>query len=126
MNGIRKTGIAVLSSIAIGAAGLVAAPTAQALPGATELTCTYQLKKAANKVSGGCSGSSPWGSASGTFDGKLRPNGSGKGSFTMVTELGTLDGSFNGNYFNGGRATGSFTVSLGGLHAFGSFVAWLG
>lgn len=123
MNRIKSAGVVALSAIAISTVGLTVPASAHSPTEDTQLSCTYRLSQQTGKVSGTCSGTSPLGAASGSYEGKLRPGAHGKGSFTLNSELGTLRGSFRGDNFNGGLATGCYTVKLGTITLTGGFVA---
>lgn len=124
MNGIIRT-CCVIGALIIATVGLAAPASSDAGPRG-DLYCTYQLDNKLHKISGGCTGHTELGSASGSFDGSYRPNGSAKGKFKLEGRKGSLKGSFQGWHFDGGHANGTFSVSLGALHLSGSFVAKLG
>lgn len=125
MNRIRRAMVAGASAAAIATVGLAAPASAQTAP-IGDLYCTYQLDNKLHKVSGGCTGHSEFGSASGSFDGTYRPNGSAKGKFRLDSRKGSFQGSFQGWSFDGGHANGTFAVSLGALRVTGGFVASVG
>lgn len=126
MESVRRAGIAALSTIAIGSLAVMGPSSAGAETLDTELTCTYKLHEPARKVSGTCSGSSPFGCTSGSFDGKLRLNGKSKGKISLSSDQGSFDGWYSGGSFDGGKAKGFFSVTLGTLQLSGGFIAILG
>lgn len=122
-----RTTVSCLSVLACGVVGLgILAPPAAAVPAPGSLYCTYKLHQRHHSVDGKCSGQTEFGSASGSFQGSVRPNGTAKGTFELDSTLGSYDGTFNGSGFDGGTATGSFTVKLGPAQAKGNFRAWIG
>lgn len=125
MNTVTRTVTSCLSALAIGAVGLVT-PAAAAPLTDTNLSCSYQLENRHHKVNGTCSGDTSFGTMGGTFDGKLRPNGTAKGSFTLDSRTSSWRGSFKGGGFTGAHANGTFSVTLGTLSLSGSFIAILG
>lgn len=119
MKGISRVVVGGLSTVALATLAL----TAPAAASNGELACTYQWNQQVGRVTGGCAGSTDFGSAAGSFTGHLRPGGIGSGNFVLDTPAGSYSGSFKGKPFHGGKAKGTWYVRVGSLTVTGTFVA---
>jgi hypothetical protein len=83
MTGLSRAAVSGLCAVALAATGLTT-PAVASVPGG-KLKCTYHAQPHIHQVSGSCEGTTDLGSASGSFTGKLRPQGGGHGKIALDT-----------------------------------------